>query len=47
MKRGEKLDIKSKVLIPETPKEHYVIVGFQLDDLTKELTGYSYVIEIK
>ena len=46
MKSGEKLVIKSKVLITKGPKERFVIDGFQLDEITKEITGYSYVIEI-
>lgn len=46
MKSGEKLDIKSKVLITKGPKIRFIIEGFQLDDITKESTVYSYIIEI-
>ena len=46
MKSGKRIDVKSKILIAKRPKERYVIDGFQLDELTKELTGYSYVRNI-
>lgn len=46
MKSGERIVVKSKILITKGPKERYVFDGFQLDELTKELTDYSYIIEI-
>lgn len=33
-------------MITKGPKERYVIDGFQLDEIAKELNGYTYVTEI-
>ena len=45
-KNGERIKVKSKIIVTKGPKERFIIVGFQLDNHTKEITGYSYVIEI-
>ena len=45
-KNGERIKVKSKIIVTKGPKERFIIDGFQLDDFTKEITGYSYVIEI-
>ena len=45
-KAGEKIDAKSKIIITKGPKERFIIDGFQLDQITAEITGFSYVIEI-
>ena len=43
---GERIDVKTKIIITKGPKERYIIDGFQLDPMTAEITGFSYVIEI-
>ena len=44
---GEKLNNnKIKVIVTKGPKERYVIDGFQLDEITKSVSNYSYIIEI-
>ena len=45
-KSREKIDAKSKIIITKGPKERFIIDGFQLDQITAEITGFSYVIEI-
>ena len=42
----EKIKILNKILITKGPKELYVFDGFELDEITKEKTGYSHIIEI-
>ena len=44
---GEKLNVKNKILITKDSKERFVFDGFQLDDISKEIKGYSYIIKIK
>ena len=44
---GEKLNNKIKVIVTKGPKERYVIDGFQLDEITKAVSNYSYIIEIQ
>ena len=44
--KWERIKVKSKIIVTKGPKEKFIIDGFQLDDFTKEITGYSYVIEI-
>lgn len=43
---GERIDVKTKIIITKGPKERYIVDGFQLDPMTAEITGFSYVIEI-
>jgi hypothetical protein len=43
---GEKIKISNKILIAKGPKERYLIDGFELDEITKEKTSYSNIIEI-
>ena len=45
-KSGEKIKIKTKVILTKSPKERFVIDGFQLNEITITLTEYSYIIEI-
>ena len=42
-KSGEKINIKTKVILTKGLKERFVIDGFQLDEITIALTGYSYI----
>ena len=43
---GDKINISNKILITKGPKEHYLIDGFELVEITKEKTVYSHIIEI-
>lgn len=45
-KSGEKLNVNKKILVTIGPKERFIIDGFELDEITKEITGYSHAIEI-
>lgn len=42
---GDKINISNN-LITKGPKEHYLIDEFELDEITKEKTVYSHIIEI-
>ena len=44
---GEKLNNKIKVKVTKGQKERYVIDGFLLDEITKAVSYYSYIIEIQ
>ena len=43
---GEKINKKIKVITTKGSKERYVIDGFQLDEIIKSFTNYSYIIDI-
>ena len=44
-KSGEKIDLKSRIIITKGTKERFIVDGFQFDPISAA-TGFSYVIEI-
>jgi len=45
-KAGKKINNKIKIILPKGPLERVLIDGWELDDNLKEITGYTWVIDM-
>ena len=46
IKAGKKINAKTKVIITKGPLERVVIDGWELDQNLKDITGYTWVIDM-
>ena len=45
-KAGKKIQVKPNIILSKGPLERVVIDGWELDDRLKEITGYTWVVDI-
>ena len=45
-KAGKNINVKTKTIISKGPLERVVVDGWELDNQLKEITGYSWVIDM-